>query len=206
MRLFKAVLLLYILLCIQISHAQNSSYQVGYLITAERDTISGWVKDRDNGAFQSLYKRIRFIANGNKRPKRYGPNDIVGYGYGNTHFLSVPLREETIFFVTRYLIDESQDKIFLKLVRRNKHITYFKKEFVWDDNDIIDEYPLFYRHGKKELVRVTQGVLGLKFKRLAEYFNDCPELVELILNQKITTVDGVYNYFSTTCSESIPLN
>ena len=38
----------------------------------------------------------------------------------------------------------------------------------------------FKRKDDDYMVRVTQGIFGLKKKRLAEYFKDCPELVQKI--------------------------
>jgi predicted solute-binding protein len=46
------------------------------------------------------------------------------------------------------------------------------------------------------MVRVTQGILGLKKKRLKEYFHNCPNLLSAIDSRGLTTVQEVYDYYS----------
>ncbi len=49
------------------------------------------------------------------------------------------------------------------------------------------------------MVRVTQGIMGLKQKRLVEYFNDCPALVKAINNKTLNTAPEVYNFYMNEC-------
>ena len=45
------------------------------------------------------------------------------------------------------------------------------------------------------MVRVTQGILGLKRNRLVEYFWDCPDLVMAIEKKKLKEINEVYNFY-----------
>lgn len=178
---------------------QKKDYFEGYIITQNSDTIRGLVSDRDSGPYQELYSKIRFIEDGTRKRKKYSPDQILGYGYDNSHFISIGLKEEFILFVNKYFVGSNYPKVFLKLIETNSHLTYYRKEFIHDDNQFLDDFPLFHINGSSQMVRVTQGLLGLKRKRLSEYFNDCPELVEKINQLEINTTNEVYDFYITSC-------
>lgn len=190
---------LFCLLPILQSVAQKAGFFQGYIITLEGDTISGQVNDRSASVFEELYTKIRLIKDGSKKKKRYGPSDVLGYGYGDTHFVSVGLKEERAFLVTVYMVDDRFPKVFLKVTRRHNHLIQYAQEFVHDDNDFLDEYPLFHKPGTNRMVRVTQGILGLKRQRLIEYFNECPSLTEKIANQEVNSPYEVFNHYVDYC-------
>jgi hypothetical protein len=185
--------------------AQKKGYEKGYIINQKSDTVQGWVQDRDLGMFEQLYSQIRFVPEGKRRRKKYSPNDILGYGYGykGTVFESVPLNEELTFFVNRYYLNSNSPKVFLRLIQRNEYLTYYEKEFLDEDNDMIESFPLFYKSGSDQMVRVSQGLFGLKRKRLKEYFQDCPTLITAIETKTITTVQPLYNFYSEQCQGTV---
>ena len=47
---------------------------------------------------------------------------------------------------------------------------------------------------------VTQGVLGLKRKRLIEYFGDCPELITAIEAKELKEILDVYYFYLENCT------
>ena len=185
------------------SHAQKKDYSQGYIINLEGETIEGQVKDRSSGTFFELYKRIRFKPDNAPFKRKYSPNEILGYGINDQHFESVPLYEETAFFKFRYYINESYDRVFLKVISWKDDLTYFHWEYVDSDSDYLDYTPLFYREGSDEMVRVSQGVLGLKRKRLIEYFWDCPDLVQAIENKDLNEIYEVYDFYLERCARDI---
>ena len=184
-------------------HAQKKGYSQGYIINLEGDIVEGWVKDRSSGTFFELYKRIRFKPEGSLLNKKYSPDEILGYGKNDQHFESVPLYEETAFFKFRYYVHEDYDRIFLKVVSMNADLTYFHWEYVDSESNYLDYTPLFYREGSDEMVRVTQGIRGLKRKRLIEYFWDCPALVKAIEKKELNGIDEVYNFYLERCARDI---
>ena len=185
------------------AHAQKKGYSPGYIINLEGETVEGWVKDRSSGTFLELYKRIRFKADNAHIKRKYSPDEILGYGLDNQHFESVPLYEETAFFKFRYYIHEDNARVFLKVISMNDDLTYFHWEYVDSESNYLDYTPLFYRSGSDEMVRVTQGVLGLKRKRLIEYFWDCPTLVQAIERKELNEIDEVYNFYIERCVKDI---
>jgi hypothetical protein len=196
----RCILLILISLVIIPVHAQKKGYSKGYIINSEGETVEGWVKDRSSGPFIDLYARIRFKPDDAVFRRKYSPDEILGYGLNNQHFESVPLAEESAFFRFRYYLDDRNDRVFLKVISWNGDLTYFHWEYMDDESNYVDYIPLFYRTGSDEMVRVTQGILGLKRNRLIEYFRDCPELVQAIENKELNEIDEVYNFYIERCS------
>ncbi len=181
--------------------AQKKGYQPGYLITLEADTLSGWIKDRSPEPFVELYSRIRFRPEGKRRRQKLGPDEIRGYGVAGRVYESVRLREEASFLKFRYYLDPRAEAGFLRVVRREGPLTWYEKEFVHDDNNYLDFYPLFHLEGTGDMVRVTQGILGLKRKRLTAYFRDCPPLVEAVAGKQLSTTAEVYECYLSECGK-----
>ena len=86
-------------------------------------------------------------------------------------------------------------------MERSPKLIHYEQEFMFDDNDFIDSYPLFYKPNSRQMVRVTQGILGLKKKRLAEYFRDCPSLIQSINTGEIIYTEGVFQHYIDLCDE-----
>jgi hypothetical protein len=198
--LIRYILLLLFALIIIPAQAQKNGYSQGYIINSEGETIEGQVKDRSSGSFIELYKRIRFKPDNAHIKRKYSADEILGYGMNDQHFESVPLYEETAFFKFRYYIDESYDRIFLKVISWDADLSYFHWEYVDSDSNYLDYTPLFYREGSDQMVRVTQGVLGLKRKRLVEYFWDCPDLVQALKSKDLDEIYEVYDFYLERCA------
>ena len=201
--IIRYILIILIAFTIIPAHAQKKGYSPGYIINLEGETVEGWVKDRSSGTFIDLYKRIRFKPDKSLLKRKFSPDEILGYGINNQHFESVPLYEETAFFKFRYYVHEDYDRIFLKVVSMNADLTYFHWEYVDSESNYLDYTPLFYREGSDEMVRVTQGILGLKRKRLIEYFWDCPELAQAIDKKELNEIDEVYDFYLERCVKDI---
>ena len=197
--IIRYILIILIAFTIIPAHAQKKGYSPGYIINLEGETVEGQVKDRSSGSFIELYKRIRFIAHNAHFKRKFSPDEILGYGLDNQHFESVPLYEETAFFKFRYYVNEGKARVFLKVISMNDDLTYFHWEYVDSESNYLDYTPLFYRSGSNEMVRVTQGVLGLKRRRLMEYFWDCPTLVQALEKKELNEIDEVYNFYIARC-------
>ncbi|MGW8315915.1 MAG: hypothetical protein ACWGNV_09970 [Bacteroidales bacterium] len=179
--------------------AQKKGYDEGYIIHMNGDTVQGWVKDRSAGTFTELYSKIRFKSQQSRLRKKYSPDDLLGYGYDGLAFESVPLREESEFFRFRYILDERNHRVFLQVISSNEPLTWYHWEYIDDESNYVDFIPLFHKSYSPEMVRVTQGILGLKRNRLMEYFQDCPELVWAIDNKEVNLPEEVYNFYLSHC-------
>ena len=178
-------------------HAQKKDYHKGYIVTFDGDTLEGMLMDRSSGSFSELYKRVRFKPiKGFK--KKYGADKILGYGYSGHVFESVPLAEKFELYRFRYYINKNNDRIFLKVLRKES-LNYYQMEYMEEDNNYINFIPLFHIPGSNEMVRVTQGILGLKRKRLVEYFRECPELVKAIEEKTLKETLEVFDFYLNRC-------
>ena len=180
-------------------HAQKKGYEPGYIVTLEGDTLRGQVKDRSSEPFVEMYPRIRFIPEGRSSRQKYRPGEILGYRAGSRVYESLPLWEDAAFFKFRYYLDPSVENVFVRLISRDGPLSYYLQEFIHDDNNFVDAFPLFHLEGEREMVRVTQGILGLKRERLKEYFGDCRALVEALENKELREVEEVYDFFLDQC-------
>lgn len=182
------------------AHAQKKDYSQGYVITEEGDTFEGWVKDRSSGTFPKLYTRIHFKPDrGGKR--KYGPDDILAYSANGQLFESVPVVEASEFFRFYYPVNDGNKRVFLKVLAREADLTYFHWEYIDGESSYIDYIPLFYRDGFDEMVRVTQGILGLKRNKLADYFSDCPDLASYILAKQLNESFEVFDFYLDRCAD-----
>jgi len=195
-----ALLLLFLLGSSEL-RAQKKGYYDGYIITLEGDTLRGFVRDRQPEPFEQLYAKVRFKKKWRK--KKYRPDQIRGYGYNEFHFESVSIQEDASFFRFNYKTDPSQKPMFLKVVWRNPDLVLYEWEFVHDDNDYLDSFPLFYRPKEDRWVRVTQGIFGLKRKKLVPFFLDCPQLALGIQDKTIKSVNEILEVWEVSCSNSV---
>ena len=181
-------------------YGQNG-YENGFVVSLQSDTLFGVIKDRKPEPFPKLYKKIRFKKEGTRFTKRYAPSEIKGYKAGTRVYESVGLETESRLFKTRYLITQSSPKSFLKVVHRGK-LSYYHWEYPDSESGIIDYMPLFHIEGRYEMVRVTQGILGLKRELLSVYFSDCPALAQKIEKREIRTPEEIIDFYRNYCAIS----
>ncbi|MDX2444558.1 MAG: hypothetical protein QNK30_12230 [Bacteroidales bacterium] len=157
----------------------QKGYESGYIITNNSDTISGIIKDRKPPPFGKIYKKIYFKAE-KSRKKKYGPHQIKGYRQGNRFYKSMWLNVSYDFFKQKYTSSPNVgEQQFLKLIVQG-YLSFYQLEFEDQESDYVDAVDLYKRSDENSLVRVTQGIFGIKKKKLAAYFQDCPELVRKI--------------------------
>ncbi|RPI41657.1 MAG: hypothetical protein EHM46_06135, partial [Bacteroidetes bacterium] len=176
--------LVFILIIVPSLYSQEA-FSPGYVILNSGDTLHGQVRDRDLSR-DAIFKKVRFREE-HHGTKRYGPYDIEGYRIGDIEFDSRWFEEEAEFFKFFYFCRAGVgEKTFLKVLERGE-LTCYYREYIDPDSGYPDGYELFQRAGEDHFERATQGILGLKMKRLSAYFADCPSLVRQINNGEIRT-------------------
>lgn len=187
--------LIFALLMLPILSFGQKDYQNGYIITNNNDTLMGYVKDRKSPPYGKIYKKIRF-KNSNITKRKYGPHQIIGYKQGVNQFESLWIDVSHDFFQEEYTnIPNSGKKYFLKVIVKG-YLTYYQWEFKEQESDYIWEKSLYKRKDGDSLVRVTQGILGLKKKSLVVYFQDCPELVYKIENGELNDPVEIAKFYN----------
>ena len=157
--------------------AQNN-YQEGYVVTNQNDTLYGSVSDRRDGPFGGIHEKIRLKGKGLR--KRFSPKRIKAYKIGNTTFRSM------------YLFGEMN---FLKVVSEG-YVNHYVFELQEQGEQLILDIDYFQKGELGPLIRVTQGVFGLKKKRLTAFFNDCPPLVQKIRNKEFKYAFEVADFYN----------
>ena len=159
-------------------------FESGYIVTLQHDTIKGTIKDRNATGMENLYRKIRFYGPDGRR-KKFGPDEIRAYARGSQVFVSMWYETYNQSMVQRYnsILGKGVQRFFR--VVHSGYLSYYHLEYLDGEFDDIDFIPLFKRMDEPAMVRVTQGIFGLKKKRLAEFFYDCPELLEKIENKAL---------------------
>jgi len=179
--------------------AQKKDFYRGWVVLPEGDTLYGRVKDRSSGPYGELLKKIRFLPDGKRSRHSYGPNQLQAYAVGNQIFECIPLYEDSEFFRFDYCIDYKRDAVFLKLIAREGPLSWYHWETMDAESSYIDYVPLFHKEGSMQMVRVTQGILGLKKNRLTDYFPACPELKEALENKSLRESGEVFDFLLDHC-------
>jgi hypothetical protein len=173
----------------------------GYVVNHSNDTLYGKVKDIKPGSFPRIYQKIRFVEQGSAFRKKYNPDQIRGYRSGERIYESIGVESESHFLKTRYFIKATSRKSFLRVMRKGD-ISYYHWEYIDNGSAHLEFIPLLHRQGMDEMVRVTQGALGMKKKMLTQYFSDCPELVSKIENEEVKSPEGVIELYKYLCRTS----
>ena len=193
-KVYASSLMILILFC-SFQIAESQDFERGYVVLNNNDTLYGTIKDRNNG---TLYEKIRFRDDRGKN-KRYTAGDLLSYKRGISTYESLWYAEENEFLKFNYYSRPGYGRqVFLKVLAKGR-LSCYAKEFIQDDNNFIDQFELFLRDGDKTMARATQGIFGLKKKRLSSYFWDCPNLVKKINNRSITTPLDVVAYYNEFC-------
>jgi len=172
----------------------QDTYEKGYIVTLEKDTLYGFVKDRKLHPFGSLYKKIRF--KGKKRKSKYDPKEILAYKKGENYFERLWIEDSGRFFDQNYTSTEgSGTPEFFKVVEKG-FLTYYHHEFEDADSGYIDYIEYFKRDDNPKLIRASQGLFGLRRKALASFLADCPPLAENILNKNIKSGFEVARFYN----------
>ncbi len=175
-------------------------YEEGYIVTLTNDTLFGSVRDRETGAFPRILKKIRFKEDNSRSRKKFNASQIMGYKTGNRVYESIGIKQGSQFLRIRYVIAPTHKKTFLRVVQKGA-LSYYYWEYVDSDYDTIEHFPLFHIEGRAEMVRATQGILGLKKKALSEYFVHCPALVQKINEREIRTPEDVIEFYGKNCGD-----
>lgn len=85
------------LLLLVLLHPMNAqlNYLPGYVILNTKDTLHGFIKDR-NFYSGDIYKKIKFKKKHGKS-EHYSPNDLLGYKGGTANFESLWYNDESFF-------------------------------------------------------------------------------------------------------------
>ena len=189
---------LLLLLIITRSLQAQRHYQEGYIVLTRGDTLYGKIKDRKPEPFGKIYERIRF-RDGGLFPKKYGPGELLAYQAGVRTYESLWLSTPFPILDARLIsVAGRGQKQFMRVLQKGK-LSYYSLETDQDDTGFYSDIPYLKREDKREFVRATQGIFGLKRKLLAEYFEDCQPLREAIEDKQLSSVFEIVDFYYNNC-------
>ncbi len=179
----------------------QQAYFPGYIVTVEGDTLNGLISDRKPPPFGEIYNKIRFKDQRGKK-KRFKLSEIVSYKVGDNLFESVWVKRINSglnIFDERYLFDDrTGEKVFLKVSTRGE-LSVYRWEFQEQGEDFIDYATYFKKMSDDFMIRATQGLFGLKKKKLVPYFNDCASLQSRIQADEFKYAEPIADYYNAEC-------
>ncbi|WKK79305.2 hypothetical protein [Marivirga arenosa] len=201
MKYYSLYLFVSCLLIQPLSISAQSTFQNGYIVTNENDTIFGQIKDRSAEPFGEIFKKVKM-----KKKwifyKKYSPRSIKSYKIGDKTYESIWYDSYTELFSIFHISKADQgEKTFMRLAVDGELKLYWKE---YRDHANSDGYeiaiPFFKKTNSYEMVRVTQGVLGFKKKLLRNFFSDCPSIVEKIDNGDFEVPEQIALYYNSSCN------
>lgn len=180
-------------------------YVSGYVVLQEGDTLYGKIKDRKPEPFDRIYEKIRF-RDGGWFAKKFGPYDLQSYKAGERVYESCWLSYEVSLFNSRIIsIPGRGHKCFMRVLVKGP-LSYYSIEQGQDESGYYNDIPYLKLEGKREMVRATQGIFGLKRKQLAEYFSDCERLERAIQDKEVDTVFEIVDFYHDHCEVNLYYN
>lgn len=156
----------------------QEDYRDGYIVRAKNDTLFGQVSNFRLGPFGGIREKIKFKGKGLK--KRYVAKDLLVYKKGDSLYRTLLLNGKPEF---------------LRVVISGP-VSYYIYDFQEQGEQLIQDIDYLQKGDNGALIRVTQGLFGLKKKKLASLFNDCPELVEKIENKEVNHVFEIVDFYN----------
>ena len=185
---------LFFLFILSVNMTGQDAYEKGYIVTLEKDTLYGSVKDRKPDPFGGLFKKIKF--KGERGKSKYGPKEILAYKKGGSFFESLWVEDSGRLFDQNYTsIEGSGRPVFLKVVEKG-FLTYYHWEFEEEDSSYIDYIAYFKKEDNPNLIRVSQGLFGLRRKALTSFFRDCQPLAQDIQNKKLKSGVEIARFYN----------
>lgn len=176
--------------------SQSGSFTQGYIVKNNGDTLKGAIKDRSKPPYEKKYKKIRFKGKGLVSGK-YSARNIANYCAGVDCYQSLWMDSRQNFLKETVISQHGKgNKVFMKIVV-DGYLSLYYYEFNDAESHTIDYIPFFKRKDEVELIRVTQGIFGLKKKLLSRYFADFPTLIEKIEKGELKSPGEIAEYYNS---------
>lgn len=186
--------LFFLAILLPITIVGQKNFEAGYIVLNNQDTLYGFIKDRKPHPFGGLYKKIKF--KGKSRKSKFGPREILAYKKGGSIFESLWVGDSgKLFDQSLMATQDAGEAAFFKVAARG-FLSYYHREFEDADSGYIDYIAYFKKEDNSKMVRVNQGLFGVRRKALIQFFNDCPPLAEKIRNKEIKDAFEIARFYN----------
>ncbi len=184
-----------------ISNAQNSKH-TDFVVLNSADTLYGLVEHiHSKSVSPRFYKKIRLTDHSKKR-RQFKRKDVLAFQAEGAIYQSFWLSqssEKIKLLNPRYEIDSKNgEQHFLKLISKGK-LSHYHLEWWEQGESALLSMDLLKKEKSPFFIRATQGVFGLKFKVLADYFADCPELNAQMKQKQFKQVGEIVDFYNSNC-------
>ncbi|MGB5820847.1 MAG: hypothetical protein WBG90_15285 [Saonia sp.] len=191
-----------LLLATQTSLVAQTNNTSDYLVLIAGDTLYGTVKHiNQSGLNPRYYKKIRFMDTNGKR-RKYKRKDVSAFRVNHTNYEGFWLNQSSqkiVLLNPKYDIDpQNGEKYFLKVLSKGK-LSHYELEWWEQGEPELSWMDLLKKEEDGFFMRATQGLLGLKRKVLANYFLNCPDLMEKIKQKELNKVWEVADFYNSNC-------
>lgn len=180
---------------------QQFNYKQGSLTLKNGTILHGEVANIKHGFRDELLDRVRIKSSGKGLAKKYHPSKILGYSMGDRQFVSWRVKRNNTLLKEMYNLHTGNEYKIFEL-QKEGHVSIYL-EYFHDEDLHIRSVPYFLKKDELLMVRATQGLFGLKQKLLSDYFVDCPPLIELIDEKKITTPEEAATFYNNYKQEQL---
>jgi len=177
-------------------------YLPGYVVLLNGDTLYGTIEDRNLGKIhETLYDRIRFVENGRKRARNYGPRQILGYKRGQevfrVYWLYTPPSIGKMFKGIIYNIEGKGRREFMR-VDHEGPMMILTSEFE-DEDSYLNEVSFFKLPHKDHIIK-TGTLFGLQTNEIIKYLDgQCPNLATALRKKELKNRVEVAMYYMVNC-------
>tara|TARA_R110002012_G_scaffold322108_1_gene555923 strand:+ start:38783 stop:39394 length:612 start_codon:yes stop_codon:yes gene_type:complete len=180
----------------------QEKYRGDFIVSLKGDTLFGEIQHINNKSISpKYYKKIRYT-NQQGHLKKFKRKDVSAFSVNNQvyeGFWLKPSSENSLFGTFTYSLDpKKEERYFLKILHRGR-LNHYELGWWEQGESLFQTLELFKKKEDLFLIRVDQGVLGLKRKSLLHYFQECPQLVEKIKNKTTKSASEIVDFYTTKC-------
>lgn len=195
--------LLFLCICIWTTGLKSQeSHTRDHITLLNGETIYGEIVFMEQRNWSTQYlKKIRVKTTEGKR-KKYHTDKVASFTANGADFEIFRLEQSANLFSSdhaRFQIDRKNGDVYILKRITKGALSHYTFDW-WEQGESLQmSMDLFRKEGDPFFVRATQGLLGLKRKLLANYFSDCPDLVEKIRDKSLKNADEVATYYNVNC-------
>jgi hypothetical protein len=184
--------------CVFNSLLCQNKFESGYVIKLNGDTLHGLIKELNIDNLDNPNSKIQIKLENGKKSK-HKIKSISSLKRGNEIYETLWLNKNNSLFNEEYYTFENQGKQQLvKCVTKGK-LSLYRMEYIDQESGVVEYIDLLKLEDSNVLIRATQGVFGLKKKKVANYLNNCDAVVTKINSGEIKTIFDVVSYYNNYC-------
>ncbi len=198
MKIIKYILIHLALALISFSMFSQNKQDAGFIITKKGDTLYGWIKDIKIENMDRPNSKIRIqLEKGKKSKHKLKTISIIERG--DEIFETFWLEKNGSVFNEKYIVTNNKGDFQLLKCISTGDLSHYIKLYIDQESGVFESIDFLKLKNSNVIIRATQGVFGLKKKKVAEYLNNCEAIVTKIKSEEVKTIFDVVSYYNNYC-------